>query len=425
MGAIHPPSVGGALYCLLIRNDATGYRLAYCLSRKSNTLSCIQQAVRETLRDTGHAVQVIRTDHGGEFVNKAAAEYYDHALIRQELMVLYSLEQNGTVERGNRTVMELVHSMIYSQKTPSHFWAKATQTAVYVLNWILSCTLSCTPYESWYRKRPSFSYLCTFSCQAFIHAEKHTHTKLESKSRPGLFMGYVDESKAYRVWDLTKDKIVITRDVIFHKVSPVLSSSTMESSITPISPTPSPITVYFPQNQNAYRNPYSPVSNLPTCPSPSPLASISSPTSVQTSSPISTSSLQESHTPVSFASDFLITSPAPITPTTQIPSSPILDSSPDILNPILRTWFLADILQNSYDPSDHDPQNRLDLQLHSLPARDVPLHARYGNWAYFTALTDAAIIEPTTITEALSSPNKDKWISAMNEEYTSLQENGT
>jgi hypothetical protein len=63
--------------------------------------------------------------------------------------------------------------------------------------------------------------------------------------------------------------------------------------------------------------------------------------------------------------------------------------------------------------------------LHSLPARDVPLHARYGNWAYFTALTDAAIIEPTTITEALSSPNKDKWISAMNEEYTSLQENGT
>jgi hypothetical protein len=150
-------------------------------------------------------------------------------------------------------------------------------------------------------------------------------------------MGYVDESKAYRVWDLTKDKIVITRDVIFHKVSPVLSSSTMESSITPISPTPSPITVYFPQNQNAYRNPYSPVSNLPTFPSPSPLASISSPTSVQTSSPISTSSLQESHTPVSFASDFLITSPAPITPTTQIPSSPILDSSPDILNPILRT----------------------------------------------------------------------------------------
>jgi hypothetical protein len=134
MGAIHPPSVGGALYCLLIRNDATGYRLAYCLSRKSNTLSCIQQAVRETLRDTGHAVQVIRTDHGGEFVNKAAAEYYDHALIRQELMVLYSLEQNGTVERGNRTVMELVHSMIYSQKTPSHFWAKATQTAVYFIN---------------------------------------------------------------------------------------------------------------------------------------------------------------------------------------------------------------------------------------------------------------------------------------------------
>jgi hypothetical protein len=62
LGPIDPPSIGGALYCLLIKDDATGYCLAYCLSKKSDTLSCIQQAVRQVLCDTGHAVKVIRID---------------------------------------------------------------------------------------------------------------------------------------------------------------------------------------------------------------------------------------------------------------------------------------------------------------------------------------------------------------------------
>jgi hypothetical protein len=248
MGPIHPASVGGALYCLLICNDATGYRIAFCLSRKSDTLSCIKQAVRQTLRDTGCKVQVIRTDCGGEFINKETTNYYDLEMIRQELTAPYNPEQNGAAKHDNRTVMELVGSMIHSNQTPSHFWAEATQTAVYVLNRTLSRTLPRTPYESWFGKKPSLSHLRIFGCPAFIYAEKHTHTKLDPKSRPGLFMGYADESKAYQVWDLTKSKIVITRDVIFHKTpsTPHPSSSTA-SSASPILPA-SPLSLYtFPK----------------------------------------------------------------------------------------------------------------------------------------------------------------------------------
>jgi hypothetical protein len=101
--------------------------------------------VRQTLRGTSHAIQVIRTDRGGEFVNKAAAKYYDLGLIQQELTAPYNLKQNGVAERDNHTVMELVRSMIHSQQTPPHFWAEATQTTVYVLNRTLSRTLSYTP----------------------------------------------------------------------------------------------------------------------------------------------------------------------------------------------------------------------------------------------------------------------------------------
>jgi hypothetical protein len=125
--------------------------------------------------------------------------------------------------------MELVRSMLHSQKVPSKFWHEATQTVVYVLN----RTLDRTPYEAWFGTKPSLSHLCIFGCSAYIYAEKHTRSKLDSKSLPGLFMGYSDTSKCYRVWDLTKDKIVLTRDVIFHEAS---------STLPPI-PTSSPLSL--------------------------------------------------------------------------------------------------------------------------------------------------------------------------------------
>jgi hypothetical protein len=62
MGPIDPISVGGAFYCLLLKDDATGYRITFCITRKSDTLACIEQAVRQVLRDTRHSVKTICTD---------------------------------------------------------------------------------------------------------------------------------------------------------------------------------------------------------------------------------------------------------------------------------------------------------------------------------------------------------------------------
>jgi hypothetical protein len=241
MGPIDPVSVGGASYCLLVKDDATGYRLVFCIPQKSDTLACIQQAVLQVLCNTRQTVKVIRTDRGGEFVNKAATKFYDESLIYHELTAPYNPEQNGAAKLENRTVMELVRSMIHSRNVPPKFWAKATHTAVYVLNKTLSRTLPRTPFESWYQRKPSLSHLHTFGCPAYIYAEKHTQTKLESKSRPGIFMGYTEENKAYHVWDTTKDKIVVTRDVIFHETS-VPSPSASPLAVSP----PPSLTIHFP-----------------------------------------------------------------------------------------------------------------------------------------------------------------------------------
>jgi hypothetical protein len=46
---------------------------------------------------------------------------------------------------------------------------------------------------------------------------KKKRNKLQSKSQPSMFLGYLDESKAYRIWNKTTRKVCITRDVIFHE----------------------------------------------------------------------------------------------------------------------------------------------------------------------------------------------------------------
>jgi hypothetical protein len=318
----------------------------------------------------------------------------------------YNPKQNGAAERENRMVMELVRSMMQSRNVVPKFWAEATHTAIYVLNRTLSRTLQRTPFESWFHRKPSLSHLRIFSCPAYIYAEKHTRTKLDSKSRPGIFMGYAKESKAYRIWDTTKNKIVISRDVIFHESS-IPSSSSSSSVTTP----PSPVTINFSRILAI-------MTALPI--QPSPVANFFPPTvspSLPSSFPHQNSSPTIPSEPLAY--------PVLLTPSS--PASLSDSNSPDSLNPATCTRFLSDLLNPVPNPIEHDPQDRLNLQLHP-PVRStrVPkLPSRYGDWAYFSTIVDETIIEPHTMIEALSSSHKDQWILAMQAEFQSLLENDT
>jgi hypothetical protein len=204
--------------------------------------------------------------------------------------------------------MELVRNMIHSQNVPSKFWGEATQIAVYVLNCTLSRNLDRTPYESWFHVKPSLSHLLTFGCSTYIYAEKHTRSKLDPKSCFGLFMGYSDTSKAYRIWDFSKDKIVITHDVLFHETKTALSPA----SISPSPSLPVPVIVYFP--------------NSPLIPSP-----------LSLSSPVPLPSSSSSSSPVPPCSSDPPPSLAPSIPSfTSVPSS-----SSDSLNPKIHTLALS------------------------------------------------------------------------------------
>jgi len=88
-------------------------------------------------------------------------------------------------------------------------------TAVHLLN--RSPTLSLqgkTPYEAWYGRAPAVAHLRVFGCLCFAK-ELNQVCKLDDRSRPGVFLGYADGAKAYRVYDPVSRRVLISRDVIF------------------------------------------------------------------------------------------------------------------------------------------------------------------------------------------------------------------
>ena len=73
------------------------------------------------------------------------------------------------------------------------------------------------PFEAWYGRKPSVSFLRTFGCIGHVRKTKPNLTKLEDRSTPMVFLGYTEGTKAYRLYDPRGDKVLILHDVVFDK----------------------------------------------------------------------------------------------------------------------------------------------------------------------------------------------------------------
>ena len=112
--------------------------------------------------------------------------------------------------------MEAVKTMIYDQDLPMHLWAEATRTVVYVQNRISHNTLGFkTPEEMFTGKKPEVSHLKIFGCPVYIHIPKEKRTKLDPSGKKGIFVGYCEVSKAFRIYTLGFHHMEISRDVTF------------------------------------------------------------------------------------------------------------------------------------------------------------------------------------------------------------------
>ncbi|GKC00285.1 retrovirus-related pol polyprotein from transposon TNT 1-94 [Tanacetum coccineum] len=73
----------------------------------------------------------VRTDRGIEFLNKTLNAFFKEEGIAHQTSTPRTPEQNGVVERRNRTLVEAAQTMLSASKLPLSFWAEAFATACY------------------------------------------------------------------------------------------------------------------------------------------------------------------------------------------------------------------------------------------------------------------------------------------------------
>ncbi|UYV60463.1 hypothetical protein LAZ67_1001224, partial [Cordylochernes scorpioides] len=215
-GPMSKRSPGGSLYFVSFKDDFSRFRVAYFIRHKSDVLEKFNEFVKRVRTETGNKIKRFRTDNGTEFLNKNFSDYLKSLGIVHELTAPYTPEQNGIAERDNRTIVESARCLLHGRKMPLELWAEAVNTAVYLLNRCTTKVLgNSTPYEIWYKRKPSILHLKTFGCNAYVHIPKDNRKKLDKKSIRTFFVGYTETNKNYRMWDPIARKIIISRDVIF------------------------------------------------------------------------------------------------------------------------------------------------------------------------------------------------------------------
>ncbi|MCO5583035.1 hypothetical protein L7F22_036941 [Adiantum nelumboides] len=141
--------------------------------------------------------------------------------IKHQCTMPYTPQQNGVAERKNRFLMEMARCMLKAKSLPHKLWMEAVACAAHVLNRCPTCALkTITPYESWYDRKPSISYLRVFGCLAYARIPQQLRGKLDDKAVKCIFVGYNSGSKGYRLYNLATNKIFESRDVIFAKTTP-------------------------------------------------------------------------------------------------------------------------------------------------------------------------------------------------------------
>lgn len=208
-GPLNKPTHDGYKYFITFTDYYSRMGHVYLLAEKSSALDAFKIYKAEVEKQLEFKIKTIRSDRGGEFYGKYnesgrsngpfAKFLQEHGIIAQ-----YSTpgtpQQNGVAERRNRTLIQMVRSMMSTTNLPEFLWGEALKTANYILNRVPSKAVSKTPYEIWHKKKPSLNHMKVWGCRAEARSYNPSEKKLDSRTTSGYFIGYPAGSKGSRFY---------------------------------------------------------------------------------------------------------------------------------------------------------------------------------------------------------------------------------
>ncbi|KAI5355061.1 hypothetical protein L3X38_007956 [Prunus dulcis] len=159
-GPMQNESLAGNKYFMLLIDDCTRMIWVYFLRYKSDSLNCFRKFKYMVELQSDFKIKCVRSDKGGEFTSCEFNKLCEEAGIQRQFSMAYTPQQNGVVERKNRTVVEMAKAMLHEKELPYYLWTEAVHTAVYILNRCPTKALrNKTPFEAYSTRKPGVAHL--------------------------------------------------------------------------------------------------------------------------------------------------------------------------------------------------------------------------------------------------------------------------
>nr|GEY05434.1 hypothetical protein [Tanacetum cinerariifolium] len=196
-GPMRVESVNGKKYILVIVDDYSRFTWVKCLRSKDEAPDFFIKFLKMIQVQLKVPVRRIRTDNRTEFVNQTLCEYYEQVGISHETLVARSPQQNGVIERCNRTLIEAAHTMLIYAQALLFLWAKAVATACYTQNRsIVRVHHGKTPYDLLHNKLLDLSFLHVFGTLCYPTNDSENLEKLQPKADIGIFIAMASEQSS-------------------------------------------------------------------------------------------------------------------------------------------------------------------------------------------------------------------------------------
>ncbi|GJW20700.1 retrovirus-related pol polyprotein from transposon TNT 1-94 [Tanacetum coccineum] len=225
-GPMRVASINGKKDILVIIDDYYIYTWTLFLRSKDETPEVLKEFLIMIQLNLQALVISVRTDRGIEFLNKTLHAFFKEEGIEHQTSTPRTPEQNGVVERRNRTLVEAARTMLSASKLPLFFWAEAIATACYTQNRsIIIPTHEKTAYHIINDRKPSIKHLHIFGCTCYLTREGENLDKIKEKRDPCILVGYSTQSKGYRVYKKRTRLIVESIHLRFDEIKEMTETS--------------------------------------------------------------------------------------------------------------------------------------------------------------------------------------------------------
>ncbi|KAK9003803.1 hypothetical protein V6N11_018699 [Hibiscus sabdariffa] len=130
-GPMNTQARGGFHYFITFTDDFSRYGYIYLMRHKSEALEKFKEFRNEVQNQHGKSIKALRSDRGGEYLSHEFDELLKECGIVSQLTPPGTPQWNGVSERRNRTLLDMVRSMMSHSDLPISFWGHALETTAF------------------------------------------------------------------------------------------------------------------------------------------------------------------------------------------------------------------------------------------------------------------------------------------------------